>query len=479
MKHFVLGIALTLATPALAQQTLEQRVAAKLAEAPTGTRFGLVVADDTGREIVAINPDGRFIPASNTKVYTTAAAFANLPGINQPDAIGGAAVRLEGDDVVLEGRGDARLSSADDCTVDCLATLADAVAAKTRQVRNIVGDDTIFPDQRWGPGMSWNNIPSSSGTGASALTLDDNELKLTVSPAKAGEAAKVELWPYFGVDNQARTVAGAETELSWDRDPNGKQLRITGTIGADAKPRTWKLGIDDPADYAAWRLKVLLEARGVKVKGNASARHRPLRPQDDPEYREKKGLPLVRFEPTQQVLARLTPPPLAEDLKHINKVSQNLHAELALRRVASLRGSGSIADGMAQVEKVLETAGVPRTAWDFSDGSGMSSYNRVSPRGSVLLLRWVAAQPWGAQFRDTLPIGGVDGTLARRFKGTPLEGKIFAKTGTLNATNALAGYFTGASGKTYIFAFYANDVPQDASATKYLDDALNIVAAGN
>lgn len=479
MKHFVLGIALTLATPALAQQTLEQRVAAKLAEAPTGTRFGLVVADDTGREIVAINPDGRFIPASNTKVYTTAAAFANLPGINQPDAIGGAAVRLEGDDVVLEGRGDARLSSADDCTVDCLATLADAVAAKTRQVRNIVGDDTIFPDQRWGPGMSWNNIPSSSGTGASALTLDDNELKLTVSPAKAGEAAKVELWPYFGVDNQARTVAGAETELRWDRDPNGKQLRITGTIGADAKPRTWKLGIDDPADYAAWRLKVLLEARGVKVKGNASARHRPLRPQDDPEYREKKDLPLVRFEPTQQVLARLTPPPLAEDLKHINKVSQNLHAELALRRVASLRGSGSIADGMAQVEKVLETAGVPRTAWDFSDGSGMSSYNRVSPRGSVLLLRWVAAQPWGAQFRDTLPIGGVDGTLARRFKGTPLEGKVFAKTGTLNATNALAGYFTGASGKTYIFAFYANDVPQDASATKYMDDALNIVAAGN
>lgn len=483
MKHFApgpiaLGIALTLATPALAQQTLEQRVAAKLAEAPQGTRFGLVVVDDSGKEIVAINPDGRFIPASNTKVYTTATAFANLQGINAPDT-NGATVALVGNDVVLTGRGDARMSSADDCATDCLATLADAIAAKTKHVRNIIGDDTIFPDQRWGPGMSWNNIPSSSGTGASALTLDDNELKLTITPAKPGEAARVELWPYFTIDNQAKTVPGAETELGWDRDPNGKQLRITGTIGADAKPKTWKLGIDDPADYAAWRLKVLLEARGVKVKGAVSARHRPLRPEDDPDYRTKKGVALARVVPSEDVLARLTPPPFAEDLKHINKVSQNLHAELTLRRVAALQGSGSIADGVAQVEKVLTAAGLPRTAWDFSDGSGMSSYNRVSPRGSVKLLRWVAAQPWGAQFRDTLPIAGVDGTLARRFKGTPLEGKVFAKTGTLNATNALAGYFTGASGKNYTFAFYANDVPQDASGTRYMDDALNLVAAGN
>lgn len=478
MKQLALVVALTLATPAFAQ-TLDQRIAAKLAEAPLGTRFGLMVIDPDGKEIVAINPDGRFIPASNTKIYTTVSAFALLPGINEPDTSGGATVALVGQDVVLAGRGDARMSSADDCTVDCLATLADAIAAKTRHVRNIIGDDTMYPDQRWSPGMSWNNIPSSSGTGASALTLDDNELKLVITPAGAGEPAKVELWPYFTVDNQAKTVPGDKVELGWDRDPNGKQLRITGTIGADAKPKTWKLGIDDPADYAAWRLKVLLEARGVKVKGQVQARHRPLTPQDDPEYRLKVSHSLVRVLPTWTPLAALTPPPVAEDLKHINKVSQNLHAELTLRRLAFLQGNGSIADGVAQVQSVLEKAGVPRTAWDLSDGSGMSSYNRVSPRSSVTLLRWVSAQPWAAQFRETLPVAGVDGTLSRRFKGTPLEGKVFAKTGTLNATNALAGYFTAASGKTYTFAFYANDVPGDVSATKYMDDVLNLVAAAN
>ena len=478
MKQLVLALALTIAAPAFAQ-TLDQRIAARLAEAPTGTRFGLVVTDPEGKEIVAINPDGRFIPASNTKIYTTAAAFAALPAIDQPDTLGGAAVSLVGHDVVLTGRGDPRLSSADDCRVDCLATLADALAAKTKRVRNVIGDDTLFPDQRWSPGMSWNNIPSSSGTGVSALTLDDNELRLVVSPGNIGDPARVELWPYFTVDNQAKTVAGAETELGWDRDPNGKQLRLTGTIGADAKPRSWKLGIDDPADYAAWRLKVLLEGRGVKVKGTAQVRHRPLRPEDDPQYRLKEGVALAPAAAAGPYLAQLTPPPVVEDLHYINKVSQNLHAELTLRRLARLEGSGSIADGVARIEAMLTAAGLPRTAWDFSDGSGMSSYNRVSPRGTVTLLRWIAAQPWGAQFRDTLPIGGVDGTLARRFKGTPLQGKVFAKTGTLNATNAVAGYLTAASGKTLTFAFYANDVPGDVSATKYMDDVLNFIAAAN
>ena len=73
----------------------------------------------------------------------------------------------------LIGRGDARMSAAPDCKVDCLATLADAIAAKTRVVGDVLGDASWFPDQRWSPGMSWNNIQSRYGTGVSALTIDD------------------------------------------------------------------------------------------------------------------------------------------------------------------------------------------------------------------------------------------------------------------------------------------------------------------
>ena len=474
MRQLLLA-ALLAAAPASAQ-TLQQQVEAKLGEAATGTRFGLVVTDEQGNEIVAINPDGRFIPASNTKMFTTAAAFRNLPGLNDPDTTGGASVRLEGKDVVLEGHGDARMSSADDCQTDCLAALADAVAAKTKHVRDVIGDDTIFPKQRWSPGMSWNNIPTSSGTGISGLTLDDNELAITVTPGKAGEAPKTDLQPYFTVDNRARTVPGDANHISYDRDPNGRVLYLTGDIGADAKPRTYKLGIDDPADYAAWRLKTLLESRGVKVKGQVRTRHRLTMPEDDPA---SGGEVVVRTNDAPPPLARLTPPPLAEDLKHINKVSQNLHAELALRRVALIKGTGSIGYGTAAIEAMLTEAGVPRTAYDFSDGSGMSSYNRVAPRGVVKFLRWTQTQPWGAQWRDTLPTAGSEGTLGRRFRSGPLEGKLWAKTGTLNATNALSGFMQAASGKTLIFSMYANDVPQDAGATKFMDAALEIVAAAN
>lgn len=472
----LLPLLLLTAAPAAAQG-LQQQVEAKLAEAATGTRFGLVVTDAEGREIVAVNPDGRFMPASNTKMFTTAAAYAALAGLDRPDAAGGTAVRLEGEDVILEGNGDARMSSADDCKVDCLATLADAVAARTKRVRSVIGDGSLFPDQRWSPGMSWNNIPSRSGTGISALTLDDNELAVEVTPGAIGAPPKVAAaLPYYRIDNRAVTVAGAGSRLGYDRAVNGMVLRITGTIGAEAKPETLRVGIDDPAHYAAWRLRSLLEARGVRVTGAVSTRHRPPMPEDDPTIR--KDAPVAR-PPALPALARLTPPPLAEDVTIINKVSQNLHAELLLRRLGLRRGSGSIADGMVEVRAMLDTAGVPRTSWDLSDGSGMSSYNRVAPRGAVTMLRWIAAQPWGAAWRASLPVAGVDGTLSRRFKGTALEGRLFAKTGTLNATNALSGYLIAKSGRTLTFSAFANDVPADASATKFIDAALVLVAEAN
>jgi len=465
-------IALAVAMPAPAQDAgLRGKVDAALAQAAAGTRFGLLVVDESGREVIAINPDQRFIPASNTKMFTTAAAYATLPDMTGPDTTGGAAVRLEGRDVVLVGNGDARLSSADDCVTDCLATLADAIAARTKLVGNIIGDDTLFPDQRWSPGMSWNNMPTRSGTGISALTLDDNELVVTVTAD--GEAT---LPAYYTVANRVTVVPGTGSDIGFDRDPNGYVLRLTGTIGADARPERLRVGIDDPARYAAWRLGEMLRARGVKVTGGIAVRHRLPTPADDPAIRGNS--PPAR-PPAEPVLARLTPPPLADDVVITNKLSQNLHAELFLRRVALVNGSGSIADGQVAVRDVLARAGVPRTAFDFSDGSGMSTYNRVAPRAAIGLLRWIAAQPWGAAWRDSLPIGGVDGTLARRFAGTILDRKLFAKTGSLNATSALSGYMIAASGRTLTFAVYANDMPDGTSATKAMDAALVQIAAAN
>ena len=407
IRYLFAVAAIGCAAPTLAQ-SLQQRVETVLATSGPGTRYGMVVVGEDGRELVAIAPTDRFIPASNTKMFPTAAAFATL-NVDQPDTTGGASVRLEGRDVILTGGGDARLSSAADCAVDCLATLADAVAAKTRRVGNVVGDDTLYPDQRWSMGMSWNNVAGPYGTGNSALTLDDNEVPLTVTPGADGRAPTVAALPYYTIDVRAVTVAaGGKTDLDVERMPAERTLRLVGTIAADAKPTIVRTGIDDPAHYAAWRFKTLLEARGVKVAGTVQTRHRQFGPGDDPAKRG--GAPVAR-PPHAEALARLTPPPLGEDLIRTNKESQNLHAEMMLRRLALVNGSGSVEDGHAVIADMLAKAGVPRAAWAFSDGSGMSPYNRLAPRGVTMFLRWVAAQPWGMNWRATLPIGGVDGTL--------------------------------------------------------------------
>ncbi|MBL0914085.1 MAG: D-alanyl-D-alanine carboxypeptidase/D-alanyl-D-alanine-endopeptidase [Sphingopyxis sp.] len=463
----------TAPTPTPPQTIVEQ----KLAEAPAGSRFGVLVTTLDGEILVSIAPDQRFIPASNTKMFTTAIAYAELPLLQRTAK--GAGVRLEErggvTDVVLHGRGDAVLSSADDCKTDCLQTLADAVAAKTRHVRNIVGDDSWFPDERWSPGMSWNNIQSRYGTGVSALTLDDNELVMKLTPGAVGAAPAIQNSGYFTVENLVTTVAGKADEIEAFRMPNSRVLRLTGTVGAEAAPLTLRYGIDDPAHYAAWRLGELLKARGVRVDGAIEVRHRPLTAADDPKNRKGAAVTLPA-EPA--MLAELPAPSLAENMVRINKESQNLHTELMLRRVSRNAGSGSIADGQGVMRRVMTEAGLPATGYFFADGSGMSSYNRISPRGAVGLLSWIARQPWGMDWRATLPIAGRDGTLQNRFKGTILEGKLFAKTGTLNASRALSGYFVTRSGKTLVFSALANDMPEDtdAQASAAVDRALVAIA---
>lgn len=458
------------ATAAQAPATLQQQVESKLAEAGAGVRFGLVVATLDGREIVSLNPDGRFVPASNTKLFTTLAAYELLPRLDQPDAAGATRVLLrpargKAPDVILQGRGDARLSSAPDCRSDCLATLADAVAARTRRVGAVIGDARAFLDERWSFGMSWNNIPTRSGTALGALIVDGNEAALRVLPGASGQPPRVEGGGDLEIANEATTVAEGKTVLEVARLPGSRRVRLSGTIAAGAAEEVLRLGIDDPARHAAWRFTQLLQERGVRVEGFAAGLYRPAA--DGALTSGTEG----------EVVGEVVPGPLAEDLVTINKVSQNVHAELLLRRLGAARAKPSVAGGLEAVREMLNRAGVPERAATLADGSGMSPYNRVSPRGVVTLLRWASARPWGMSFRASLPIGGVDGTLSRRFLDGGLKGRIFAKTGSLTAASALSGYMLSASGKTLVFSALASDVPEEVRATAIMDAALELVAA--
>lgn len=454
-----------------------QGLASAALDAPglEGTRWGLVVTTMDGREIVSIRPDERFKPASNTKLFTVAAAFHRLGEMTVPDPSAGASVRIvpRGDglppDIILAGGGDAMLIDADDCERDCLSSLADLVVANgITRVNDVIGDDTPFPDQRWGEGWSQEDLIYRAGAPASALTINSNEVSLRIAPgAKAGDPVNASWRPgdeVFQLLCEALTVEGDKDLLRLERLPGSNIVRLYGSMGVAVPPQTIPMAVEDPAMVAAWRLTRLLEARGVTVEGKALARHRP-----------DAAVPLAKTDSVE--IARLLPPPVIEDARFLMKQSQNQHAEVLLRRLGLVEGDGSRADGLAIVEAMLNESGADRRSWDLHDGSGMSVYNRVTPRMVARFLRWTTMQPWAEAFRDTLPVGGLDGTLARRFRGTALEGRIFAKTGTLDDTNALSGFLLSRSGDMLIFSAYANDRPSGAgSATAALDSALIAIA---
>jgi D-alanyl-D-alanine carboxypeptidase/D-alanyl-D-alanine-endopeptidase (penicillin-binding protein 4) len=159
----------------------------------------------------------------------------------------------------------------------------------------------------------------------------------------------------------------------------------------------------------------------------------------------------------RRVLATHISVPVAEDITVTNKVSQNLHAELLLRLLGKEFGKdGSLAQGARVVRQFLVDAGVSDQDFFFYDGSGMSMDDRIAPRANTQLLAYAARQAWGAEFKNTLPVAGVDGTLTNRFRASPLKGKLWAKTGTLNETVALSGYLTASSGKSLVFSVMVN-----------------------
>ncbi|WDF71710.1 D-alanyl-D-alanine carboxypeptidase/D-alanyl-D-alanine endopeptidase [Novosphingobium sp. KACC 22771] len=444
-----------------------------------GTRWGLRVEDKEGHVIASIASDERFQPASNTKVFVTTAVFDAMTRAPFPNA--GNGVRIESDhgrqNIVLIGRGDAMMKDRPDCEKDCLAALADAVAASgVKRVGDVIGDDSFMPFERW---IISDRIRPGTRTQISALTINDNELTVLANPGDAvgapGRAALEIAAPDMEIVNQITTgTADSRAEVMVEMIPGTRQIRLFGSLPLGGREQRLDFDIDDPADYAAIRLAQLLRERGVKVTGHPRARHAPMGPVD------MIPGPVTPTTPAQD-LSTLTPPDLIEDLTITSKVSQNLHAHLFLKKLALTQGlPATTPAGRMVLNQTIARAGLADWTHDFYDGSGLSPDNRITPRAMVQYLHWVDAQPWAADWRKTLPIGGVDGTLGRRMKNPVLQGKVFAKTGTLLAANALAGYLIAASGRELTFAIYANDRPSGApSVLPTMDEALALIAAAN
>lgn len=489
--------------------------------AVAASSFGISVVsldEKDGAPIYALNEKKLFTPASNAKLATTAAAFALLPAEAlrwRTNVVTAGSIDAHGvlhGDLVILGAGDPTLSTRvypyqpptplapgvePAPAPDPLAPL-DALAAQIAQagVRvvegNVVGDDRFYLQDRYGSGWSWDDTIWPDGAPASALSYNDNAIGLNIG-ADAGNTATITCaWSpqvaLYTLDNAMTAAAiGTPARPGLDRAPGTTAVRTWGSFGA--KGFHVHLAVDDPAKFTALAFLEALRTRGIEIKGTATALHALNTSTGNFLDERAKPLTLTRVQSTmieapvagRTVLASRTSPTLREDLALTNKVSQNLHAELTLRLLGKLEGEqGSLAEGTRVVRQFLSDAGIDDQDFFFYDGSGMSPNDRITPRAMTQLLRYAAAQPWGSAWRATLPIAGVDGTLRKRFADSPLREKLWAKTGTLDETNALSGYLIAASGKTLAFSILVNGHrPGNSAALHAIDQIVEAIAAAN
>ena len=482
--------------------------------------WGIAVTAMDGTPIWGLDEGKLFRPASNAKLFTTAAAMALLG----PDAT--VETKVVGDldahgtvkgDLTIVGAGDANFASDDlpyvepalrpkgpqpqPVGLDDLRAMADQLVAKgvKRVTGRVVGDDTLFVYEPFADSWDVGDLVWGYGAPVSALTIADNEMKLAVTPSAKGLPPAVTLdqngVQYYTVKSEVEgTPAGTGSHVNVERMPGSRVLRVYGSMAVDAEPDVEEVSINDPALYAAMALRQMLVERGIAVGGKATVEHDEM--QDGRGYLSTVDRPLstceaalagksvtcatdclVRPPPLGSVLASHTSAALAADVRLTLKVSQNLHAELLLHRLSGLSSCSpeSTAQGARMVKAFLLHAGLDPEDFVFYDGSGLSGHDLVTPRATAQLLAYAAKQLWFAQWKAALPEGGEDGTLASRFPDPPLKDHVFAKTGTLGESRGLSGYLDAASGKQVIFSIFVDDHSPSTSADRAVMD--KIVAA--
>lgn len=450
-----------------------------------GAAWGVkIVSLDTGRTLYEHAADRRLSPASNSKLYSGALALDQLGAdyrmrtpILASAAVDGAG-ELKGN-LIVSGRGDPswdprRLKQ------DFMAVFEPFVAVvKKAGVRRIAGDvvadATYFRSTPQGGSWTADDMNDYYGAEISAITVDDNYVDLRVVPGPAaGAPCVVEmLQPHSGLtlDNRTRTIAaGGTRSISVLRVPGETTVQIFGELPLGGKEELTEATVPRPALWFAAGLKVALERAGIAVAGGARG------------VRWPEASPTA---PSDVKLGEVVSTPLREFLSVMMKQSQNLQADLFFahvgesRRVAATPAWTRSEDlALRGLKEFLERNALRPEDVIFDEGSGLSRNNLTTAAATVALLQFMAKHRDAAVFADSLPIAGVDGTLRRRMKGTPAEGKIHAKTGTLRWTTALSGYVTSVTGERLAFSLMLNryQAAPKRTAAQELDEVAALLA---
>ncbi|SPN98457.1 uncharacterized protein DNG_01501 [Cephalotrichum gorgonifer] len=462
---------LSLAAQASAKTNFTREVE-KILSRPTfaDATVGIEVRDlRSGKQVYTLDETVPLIPASNQKLLVSTVALSSLGAnfIFDTTIFGTSDVGDDGvldGDVWIVGSGDPSLTS------DRLTDLAEELVAQTglkKITGKVYGDGTVFDDKFVGEGWPADDEVFPDFAQVAGLNCDLNYVGLTISPAsEVGGPATVKVnglgsdeEPYVEIDSTVKTVAedGAPSS-SLNRLAGTNTVVLSGSIPLGHDPVVVSVTIHDPIAFAAYRFAHALGGAGVEVSGA------PTKSGALPDGAAK--------------LADSRSTPLSNVLKLFLKPSQNMYGEALLKtvgRAAEPDAPGSSAAGAKAALAFLEAEGVDATGVEVVDGSGLTRLNTLTARFLTDLLirnrKEFSKKDWQIFF-DALPIGGVDGTLAGRFGGTPVEGKVRGKTGSLTGVSALSGYLSAGDGKEYVFSILMNGHTSTTEARRAQDDIV-------
>jgi D-alanyl-D-alanine carboxypeptidase/D-alanyl-D-alanine-endopeptidase (penicillin-binding protein 4) len=430
----------------------------------------LVKSLKTDETLYSVNAKRLFVPASNMKIVTLAAAAEQLGWdyryLTRVFAAGPVDAGVLQGDLLVVGSGDPSMGpsvSGHSQPLGALEGWAENLKTRIRVITGrVIGDDNAFDDEGLGFGWSWDDLPDDYAAGVSALQYNENAVRVTVEPGLAvGDWASIAISPTGGVTvDSVLTTSAADIPMAIaaHRLPGGPRLRLTGTVPLGAAPVTRVVSVDNPTQFFANALRSELINHGIDVRGPAV------------DVDDIRDTPALR---AAIVILDHASYPLSTLAFRLMKASQNLYAETFLKTLAARTPPASAAMGRAVVQTAMLAWGVDTSELIVRDGSGLSRYDYVTPNALVTILAHVDRDPYlKGPFEAALPIAGRDGSLVNRMKGTPAEGNARAKTGSMSNVRTLSGYVTTADGEPLVFSILANNFETPPDTITRTADAI-------
>lgn len=427
-------------------------------------RWGILVqtvAEDP-HTVYADNADQLFIPASNVKLLTTAAALTQLGGsfrirtsvYQMPSSSANASQTV----LRVVGQGDPSFSDAQ------LQALAQQLAKRgIQQIQTLIADDQAFASDAVNPTWEWEDIQAGYGAASNGLILNQNAINFSLVPQALGQPLRVE-WDdpaeatRWQIVNRSETVAASAPEfVEVGRDFSQLILHVAGHLRAGSAPEPVAISVSQPAQNFLAHFQQALAAQQIQVAQTALAAN---------------PLPAAA-----QPIATVESPALTELLIETNQQSNNLYAEAILRQLGISRINPTdqrsyLTAGIAAVQNTLTELGVDPAAYSLADGSGLSRQNLASPQAFVETLQAMAQSPDAASYRASLSTAGISGTLRYRFQNTPVEGNFRGKTGTLSGVTVLSGYLALNTTSELAVSILVNHFEQPLSVVQGEIDAI-------